>query len=136
MAIEIRGMAPLLSVFDMKTSLEFYRDILGFEVVQDSGRGNDSGWVMLEKSGVTLMLNTAYDDEDRPEAPDPAHRTIHRETCLYFGCPDPHAAYEFLKSKDVKLDPPAIAPYGMKQLYVSDPDGYNLCFQWPAKPEE
>jgi hypothetical protein len=22
---------------------------------------------------------------------------------------------------------------GMKQLYVSDPDGYSLCFQWPAK---
>jgi len=22
--------------------------------------------------------------------------------------------------------------FGMKQLYVNDPDGYNLCFQWPA----
>jgi hypothetical protein len=20
----------------------------------------------------------------------------------------------------------------MKQLYVADPDGYGLCFQWPA----
>jgi hypothetical protein len=27
---------------------------------------------------------------------------------------------------------PKVAPYGMKQLYVRDPDGYNLCFQWPA----
>ena len=23
----------------------------------------------------------------------------------------------------------------MKQLYVLDPDGYNLCFQWPASDE-
>jgi hypothetical protein len=23
----------------------------------------------------------------------------------------------------------------MKQLYVRDPDGYGLCFQWPASAE-
>jgi hypothetical protein len=27
---------------------------------------------------------------------------------------------------------PAVAPYGMKQLYLKDPDGYELCFQWKA----
>ena len=27
------------------------------------------------------------------------------------------------------------APYGMRQLYVSDPDGYTLCFQWPASEQ-
>jgi hypothetical protein len=32
----------------------------------------------------------------------------------------------------VPADPPKVAPYGMKQLYVTDPDGYILCFQWPA----
>ena len=36
MAIEIDGMAPRLSVFDMPTSLAFYRK-LGFNVVEDSG---------------------------------------------------------------------------------------------------
>jgi catechol 2,3-dioxygenase-like lactoylglutathione lyase family enzyme len=136
MTIEIQGMSPLLSVFDMPTSLEFYRGILGFEVVADSGQGDNSGWVMLEKSGVSLMLNTAYDDDERPEAPNPTHKAIHHETCLYFDCPDPNAAYQFLKSKHVELNPPKIAPYGMNQLYVSDPDGYNLCFQWPANSEQ
>jgi catechol 2,3-dioxygenase-like lactoylglutathione lyase family enzyme len=124
-------MAPLLSVFDMATSLRFYRDVLGFSVVNDSGQGDNSGWVMLEKSGVTVMLNTAYDDDERPPAPNPEHSRIHHDTCLYFACPDPTEAYEFLKSKDVQLGPPTIAPYGMKQLYLNDPDGYNLCFQWP-----
>ena len=55
MGIEIRGMAPLLQVFDMPTSIAFYRDVLGFEVATTSKPG-----------------------------------------------------------------------------YVRDPDGYNLCFQWPA----
>jgi catechol 2,3-dioxygenase-like lactoylglutathione lyase family enzyme len=39
MGIEIRGMAPLLQVFDMPTSIAFYRDVLGFEVVTTSKPG-------------------------------------------------------------------------------------------------
>jgi hypothetical protein len=27
---------------------------------------------------------------------------------------------------------PKVAPYGMKQLYLTDPDGYLLCFQWAS----
>ena len=132
MSIEVRGVAPLIEVFDMPTSLAFYRDKLGFRVTGDSGQGDESGWVMLELGDATIMLNTAYDDGERPDAPDPARTAAHHDTCIYFGCPDVDAAYEHFKAVGVKSDPPSIAPYGMKQLYVSDPDNYNLCFQWPA----
>ena len=27
---------------------------------------------------------------------------------------------------------PIDTSYGMKQLYLKDPDGYELCFQWRA----
>jgi hypothetical protein len=40
--------------------------------------------------------------------------------------------YEHLHAHGVASKPPKVAPYGMKQLYVDDPDGYKLCFQWPA----
>lgn len=33
MPLELRYVCPLLQVFDMPTSLGFYRDLLGFEVV-------------------------------------------------------------------------------------------------------
>jgi len=39
MAIEIRGMAPLLQVFDMPASIVFYRDVLGFQVKSTRVRG-------------------------------------------------------------------------------------------------
>jgi len=117
----------------MPTSLAFYRDKVGFRVTGDSGQGDESGWVMLELGDSTIMLNTAYDDGKRPDAPDPARVAAHRDTCVYFGCPDPDAAYEYLNGKGVILEPPADAPYGMRQLYLSDPDGYNLCFQWTVK---
>lgn len=42
MSPKVEGMAPLLQVFDMPTSLAFYRGILGFERVDDSGGGDDS----------------------------------------------------------------------------------------------
>ena len=45
--MEINGLTPLLQVLNMPRSLVFYRDILGFEVVRDSGNGDDSSWVWL-----------------------------------------------------------------------------------------
>lgn len=130
MAIEVRGLSPLLEVFDMPTSLAFYRDKIGFRITGDSGQGDESGWVMLQLGDSTLMLNTAFDEGERPDAPDPARIAAHRDTCIYFGCPDPDAAYEHLLANGIEAKPPQVAPYGMKQLYVTDPDGYNLCFQW------
>lgn len=136
MAIEVRGIAPLIEVFDMPTSLAFYRDKLGFTVTGDSGQGDESGWVMLQLGDATLMLNTAYDDGERPDAPDPTRQAAHGDTCIYFGCPDVDAAYEHLKAHGIAVEPPNVAPYRMKQLYVTDPDNYNLCFQWPATAPE
>lgn len=136
MTIEVRGMTPLLSVFDMPKSLKFYRDVLGFEIVSDSGNGDKSSWVWLRWNGVDLMLNDQYEPGSEPDAP-PADRTKwHHDTCLYFGCPDTDAAFEYLKSTGIELGPPKIAPYGMKQLYLHDPDGYNLCFQWPTETND
>ena len=134
MAIEIQGMAPLLQVFDMPTSIKFYQDVLGFEVESTSKpRGGHFDWALLKLNGVELMLNTAYEQDARPLAPDSARFAAHDDTAIYFGCPDVDGAYAYLRARGVAAKEPKVAPYGMKQLYVSDPDGYNLCFQWPAK---
>ena len=130
MAIEVRGLAPLLEVFDMPTALAFYRDKLGFRVAEDSGQGDESGWVMLQLGDATIMLNTAYDDGERPDEPDAARVAAHHDTCIYFACPDVDAAYAHFQELGIKSHPPTVAPYGMKQLYLTDPDNYNLCFQW------
>jgi glyoxylase I family protein len=134
MAIDIRGLAPLLQVFDMRTSIAFYRDVLGFEVVTTSKArsGDDFDWALLRLDDIELMLNTAYEHDARPAAPDPARVAAHDDAALYFGCPDVDAAYAHLLAHGVHANKPRVAPYGMKQLYVADPDGYNLCFQWRA----
>jgi catechol 2,3-dioxygenase-like lactoylglutathione lyase family enzyme len=133
MVIDLRGLTPLLQVYDMPRSIRFYRDVLGFEVVANSPElGEDFfHWALLRLGEAELMLNTAYED-NRPPAPDTRRVAAHGDTGLFFGCPDVDAAYEQLRRKGLEVKPPTVAPYGMKQLSLSDPDGYGLCFQWPA----
>jgi glyoxylase I family protein len=135
MAIEIRGVCPLLQVFDMPISVRFYRDVLGFALVGNAPlRAPDEfGWCLLRfADGTEIMLNTAYDYGERPETSEPARMAAHGDTCLYFGCPDVDGAYRHLRDKGLDIGEPKVAHYGMKQLYLKDPDGFGICFQWKA----
>lgn len=132
MGLEVRGVTTLLEVFDMPRSITFYRDALGFEVVSSSRAGDDCTWALLRLDDAELMLNTAYDDDRRPADPDPTRVAGHADTGLFFACPDPDAAYTHLRGRGVAVEEPVVREYGMKQLWLTDPDGFRLCFQWPA----
>jgi glyoxylase I family protein len=132
MALEIEGCTTLIEVFDMPTSVAFYRDVLGFKVVAQSQPGDHFDWGLLRLGDIELMLNTAYEEDERPPAPDPIHVLAHGDTTLFFGCRDLDAAYAFFCARGLDVKEPAIASYGMKQLWLKDPDGYALCFQWRA----
>lgn len=133
MSIEVRGVSVLLQVFDMPTSVRFYRDVLGFEIVQTSPRDGDQfDWGWLRLNNADLMLNTAYEQDFRPAQPETTRVAGHNDTCLYFSAPDVDAVYQHLLAHGIEVKEPKVAPYGMKQLYLTDPDGYGLCFQWSA----
>lgn len=132
MSLDLRQMTPLLQVYDMPRALRFYRDVLGFSVVEASPfRGDDDcDWIWLRRDGIEVMLNTAYEHDARPAREDAARVAAHDDTILYIGCPDVDGAYAFLRSRGVRVDPPTTAPYGMRQLHLHDPDGYGMCLQW------
>jgi glyoxylase I family protein len=132
MSIEVKDVVTLISVYDMPRALRFYRDGLGFSVLNTSQPGDDCGWAMLRLGEATLMLNTAYDPGTRPSEPDPARIESHRDTILYFACPDPDGCHRYLSSKGIHAERPGNAFYGMRQVHLTDPDGYMLCFQWPV----
>jgi len=129
--LAIHGLCPLIQVFDMPTSLIFYRDVLGLEEVQKSGQGDQVDWAWLRHGTAELMLNTAYEADQRPAEPDPARVAAHADTALFLGCRDLDAAHSHLIAHGVEAEPPKVAPYGMRQLYAKDPDGYGICLQWP-----
>jgi glyoxylase I family protein len=139
MAIITKGMTPLLQVYDMPTSMDFYCKTLGFEVgaVDDPKKAPHHDWVWLKRGDdIDLMLNTAYESDQRPAQPDAKRVAAHDDVCLYFGAPDVDAVYHDLAAKGLKLNPPKVAWYGMKQLTLHDPDGYAICFQWKAEPDK
>jgi glyoxylase I family protein len=135
MAIHIKGLAPLLQVFDMPASVRFYRDQLGFEIVSTDGKpADDFDWVLLRLAGVELMLNTAYEAHHRPPVPDPARVGAHGDTAIFFGCPDVDATFGYLRARGVDVTQPVITHYGFKSMSLKDPDGYQLVFHWPVDP--
>ena len=129
MAIKITGVTPLLQVYDMRRSVAFYREMLGFEVVQSYEPEGHLYWAMLRLGGAVVMLNAKYEDDERPSA---AEAASNQDVELYFDCDDVDAAYMLLRRRGCEVAEPVITHYGMKQMRVRDPDGFGLCFQQPA----
>lgn len=135
MAPSAQELCPLIQVFDMPRSLAFYRDLLGFTRTDADSNAvaDDCDWCLLRLGDAWLMLNTAYERHERPPAPDPARIEAHGDTGLFIsveGGLDRLAV--LLTGNRVAHTPPQTQPYGMRQLYVRDPDGYTICFQHPA----
>src|SRR5258706_10507820 len=101
--MDIRGMTPLLQVFDMARSLKFYCDVLGFEIVQTDTNTTapNHNWVWLRLNNVDLMLNTAYEYDKRPPTPDPRSTATHGDTGLFFGTPDVAPVYTHRRPKGI-----------------------------------
>jgi glyoxylase I family protein len=128
----INGMAPLVQVYDMPTTIQFYRDVLGFSVVDAAPPGDEPDWVWMRWHGIDLMFNTAYEKEYRPAVPDQQRMAAHEDTSIYFGCKQIDELYAYLLSKGIEVAPPSITGYHFKALYVKDPDQFLLVFHWPV----
>jgi glyoxylase I family protein len=134
MPFDMQTLCPLLAIYDMSTSLRFYRDLLGFEIHASSAPEPDGhiDWVWLRRNDANLMLNTMFERSHRPTHLDPVRVAAHGDTQIYIGCQDLDAAAQTLRAAGVKVNGPIVRPFGMKQLFFRDPDNYELCFQWKA----
>ena len=119
----ISGLTTLLQVYDMSRSLEFYRDLLGFALVSTSDSGKNFDWALIKLGAVQLMLNTAYEQEERPVSPKPERVAAHADTVLFFSCSNVDEVYTHLRTRGWKTQKPFNAKYGMRQVFTADPDG-------------
>jgi catechol 2,3-dioxygenase-like lactoylglutathione lyase family enzyme len=118
----VRQIWPLLLVRDIERSVEFYRDRLGFKLAGQAEAQGKMFWCRLERGGASLMLQQAESEDGPAEGRG-------RGVAFYFICDDADAMHADLSSRGLQLDPPKVAYYGMKQLFVPEPDGYSLCFE-------
>ncbi|HWB52890.1 MAG TPA: VOC family protein [Tepidisphaeraceae bacterium] len=122
----VRELVPLLFVGDIEASLAFYHERLGFDVVATWKPNNQLAWCRLERDGSAIMLQQA-EEEDGP-ATGRGHGVN-----FYFNCDDVDLFYREVIERGLMAKAPTIAHYGERQLHLRDPDGYELCFQSPAK---
>jgi len=123
--MKVQETVPLL-VADINESRKFYCDGLGFLMAQKWDQEGQLAWCRLQHGGAALMLQQSGDDG-------PPAETRGSGVCFYFICADADVVYREITERGIVASKPVVAFYGMNQTYITDPDGYELCFENPAQ---
>ncbi|MDH6520726.1 catechol 2,3-dioxygenase-like lactoylglutathione lyase family enzyme [Streptomyces sp. SAI-208] len=113
-AMDIRIRASFLPHDDPAASLAFYRDVLGFEVRADVGRGG-MRWITVApagRAGPSVVL--------RPPGDDPE---------LLLATPRLDSVFERLQARAEVIQEPIEQPYGMRDCAFLDPAGNMIRVQ-------
>lgn len=120
---QVRGIWPLLPVTDLPGTVAFWTERLGFSVVGKAESDDGVFWCRLAREGASLMLQQVDAGTDG--------RTV-GGISLYFVCADVGALHDEFSSRGLELDAPSEAYYGMLQLFIPEPNGYDVCFESPT----
>ena len=117
-----REVFPILYVSEMERSLQFYCELLGFSVSYRWPAEGLSTFVFLKLPPLGLGLATANETGGRVKLP--AERAQF-ELCVYVDDVD-EAVKQLTAHGVVQLRAPESRPWGERNVYVADPDGYPI----------
>jgi catechol 2,3-dioxygenase-like lactoylglutathione lyase family enzyme len=123
-------MATMICVADIRDSLEFYRDRLGFRVLESIEH-----IALLERDGIFLyVFLESPPTEDKPDVwMKPPKSPGAGSVILCFRVDDCRAVYDGLVGSGVDfLTPPMSPPWGGWRCFALDPDGHVIEFEEPA----
>ena len=128
MAVKLGArIVPSLLVADMRRTLEFYVEKLGFTQTGFYPIESDPEWTEVRRDDVAIHFYT-----------EPLHGTKIAPTfsgTVYFYPESVAALAEELRDK-VRFEwGPEVLEYGMREFGIRDPNGYYLAFTEPAHPE-
>ena len=114
---ELTKVRSVLAVKDLRTSVAFYCENLGFTIDFES-----EGWCFLSRDGIQLMLGHCPDEV-------PASQINDHSYFAYIevqGIDELHD--EFLARGLMSLPAPESKPWGMREFMVTTPDGHRIMF--------
>ncbi|MEO1403621.1 MAG: VOC family protein [Cyanobacteria bacterium J06635_1] len=117
--MKLGAISPMLEVSDLQETIDYYENILGFEL---QGTWPDQGpaqWAALKAGQVTLMFVTQARSATRPP-------TLTGQ--LYCYPPDVDALWDELKDKVDIAWPLDNMSYGMREFAIRDCNGYVITF--------
>ena len=121
--LNLRAIMPAITATDLQASLAWYRDVLGFTVVEEyMNESKDTLMgVQLQAGGVQLMLG----QDDFAKGRDRQKGAALRFFCTTSQDVDQLAAA--IKERGGKLaHEPTDQPWGTRDFGVVDPDGFNI----------
>lgn len=128
----LQHLVPMLNVADIDASLDFYRDMLGFEVVSDPAAVRQWRWATIRSGNTELMLSESRHEDAKAEITDP-----HRDTswpCIFYFYPDDVVAlYAHVIANGQEPTALEVSHYGMREFSLNDPDGHVLSFGQDAE---
>ncbi len=111
---------PVLRVSDYARARVFWRDVLGFDVVEEAGEPvTGFGIYRRDKAQVFVIAWNG------PEA-------AYDKWRAYFHCDDLAALQTTLDTADADYAGPVTTEYGMTEIEIADPDGNVVCFGMDA----
>ena len=129
---------------DMKKSLAFYRDQLGFKLTESWPDDKAPMWMNLKLGEQSVMFGAAMSPEQAGDMCKGDERTMkfwtEKATAfqkhahgvgvnVYIHVPDVDAYHAQVTKKQVNISlPPKSQFYGLRDFVVTDPDGYMLTF--------
>ena len=119
----------LLNVADIEASLGFWRDLVGFEVDTRFEHEGRLAYAGLKSGEIVLMLNARGGDPAARRA-----RPHYTEAVIYLGVRSVHEFVRALRAKGFDAPDPERQDYGLDEVVVRDPDGYEVAFTSPLSP--
>lgn len=119
----ITELVPMMMCNDVQATIDFYCDVLGFEVSDRMDNVGASGWASLERGPVRIMLaSPTY-----IPSPQPTNGKL-EEVLFYFYTEDVVQLRNHIDEKGYPVSDFAVRFYQMKEIELIDPEGHVLIF--------
>ena len=116
-----------ITVADLDRSLQYYRQVLGFQVIYDNQAEEGADRVLIgliAGTAVELVKKSGDAGLSRIKEINPDAIGF---SCITFSVPDVDEAYAALEAAGLaNMDPPVTLPVGFRLVFCRDPDGNLL----------
>jgi uncharacterized glyoxalase superfamily protein PhnB len=127
--MQLRKITPELTVDDIKSTISFYRDILGFELVFTVPNKDHIDWALMSNGEVEIMFHAKVSRHAKKHA-------VEDIVAFHFEGEGVKELYESVKGK-VKIDRHLYPTfYGTNEFSIRDNNGCTLVFSEKIQREE
>ena len=116
---------PILIVDEIELSLKFWVDKLGFEKTVEVPEGDRLGFVILQKDGTEIMLQSR--ETVKKDAGGASDAVLELSSSLYIEVDDFGDTLKRVKNTEV-LVPERVTFYGMREIFVREPGRHVVGF--------